>query len=50
MVMATTRSGEATKAWVAGLASFRPVKLRLYEEMMELGSPFFTSLIGWSAL
>jgi hypothetical protein len=29
MVMATTRSGEVTKEWVAGLASLRPVKLRL---------------------
>jgi hypothetical protein len=28
---AVTISGEATKAWVAGLASLRPVKLRLYE-------------------
>ena len=27
--MAVTISGEATKAWVAGLASLRPVKLRL---------------------
>jgi hypothetical protein len=27
--MATTRSGEVTKEWVAGLASLRPVKLRL---------------------
>lgn len=26
---AVTSSGEATNAWVAGLASFRPVKLRL---------------------
>ena len=29
---------------MAGLASLRPVKLRLYDEMMELASPFFTSL------
>jgi hypothetical protein len=29
--IAVTISGEATKAWVAGLASLRPVKLRLYE-------------------
>jgi hypothetical protein len=28
---AVTMSGEATKAWVAGLASLRPVKLRLYD-------------------
>ena len=28
---AVTISGEATKAWVAGFASLRPVKLRLYE-------------------
>lgn len=28
---AVTISGEATNAWVAGLASLRPVKLRLYE-------------------
>ena len=28
---AVTMSGEATNAWVAGLASLRPVKLRLYE-------------------
>lgn len=28
-IMAVTRSGEATKACVAGLASFRPVKFRL---------------------
>lgn len=37
-VMATTRSGEVTKEWVAGLPSLRPVKLRLYEEMIEFGS------------
>jgi hypothetical protein len=29
MDIATTRSGEVTKEWVAGLASLRPVKLRL---------------------
>jgi hypothetical protein len=29
MVKATTKSGEVTKEWVAGLASLRPVKLRL---------------------
>jgi hypothetical protein len=29
MVMATVRSGEVTKEWVAGLASLRPVKFRL---------------------
>jgi hypothetical protein len=39
MDMATTRSGEVTKEWVAGLASLRPVKLRLYDEMMELAVP-----------
>jgi hypothetical protein len=41
---AVTRSGEVTKAWVAGLASLRPVKFRLYEERIELTSPFLTSL------
>ena len=29
--MAVTMSGEATKAYVAGLASLRPVKLLLYK-------------------
>lgn len=43
MVMARTSSGEVTKACVAGLASLRPVKLRLYEETMVLASPFLTS-------
>jgi hypothetical protein len=32
---AVTLSGEATKACVAGLASLRPVKLRLYDVMTE---------------
>ena len=31
--IAVTMSGEATKACVAGFASLRPVKLRLYEVM-----------------
>lgn len=31
--IAVTTSGDATKAWVAGLASLRPVKLRLYDVM-----------------
>lgn len=43
---AVTISGEATKACVAGLASLRPVKLRLYEVMMELASPFLTSCLS----
>ena len=29
---------------LAGLASLRPVKLRLYEDKIELASPFLTSL------
>ena len=32
--------GGATNAWVAGLASLRPVKLRLQEVMIELTPPF----------
>lgn len=42
-VKATTRSGDVTKEWVAGFASLRPVKLRLYDERIELASPFLTS-------
>lgn len=39
MVKAVTISGEATNAWVAGLASLRAAKLRLKLVMMLLGSP-----------
>lgn len=46
MVIATTRSGEVTKECVAGLASLRPVKLRLYDEMIELAVPFLTSRLS----
>ncbi len=38
-----TISGEATKAQVAGLASFRAAKLRLKLVMMEFRSPFWMS-------
>lgn len=41
--MAVTSSGEVTNAWVAGLASLRPIKLRLYEVTIVFFSPFFTS-------
>ena len=41
--MAVTKSGEATKACVAVLASLRPVKLRLYDVMIELAVPLGTS-------
>lgn len=41
--MAVTSSGDVTKAWVAGLASLRPMKLRLYDVTMVFFSPFFTS-------
>ncbi len=43
---ATTRSGEVTNEWVAGFASLRPVKLRLYDDKIELASPFFTSVLA----
>ena len=46
--MAVTSSGDVTKACVAGLASLRPVKLRLYEVTIVFFSPFFTScLFHW---
>ena len=38
-------SGDATKACVCGLASFRPVKLRLYEDTIVLRSPFLMSCL-----
>jgi hypothetical protein len=41
---AVTSSGDVTNAWVAGLASLRPVKLRLYDVTMVFFSPFLTSL------
>lgn len=41
---AVTISGEVTNAWVAGFASFRPVKFRLYEDTMVFRSPF---LVSW---
>jgi len=41
--IAVTSSGEATNACVFGLASLRPVKLRLYEVMME-----FLAFLGTS--
>lgn len=40
---AVTNSGEVTNACVAGLASLRPVKLRLYDETIVFLSPFFVS-------
>ncbi len=43
MTMATTRSGDVTKEWVAGFPSLRPVKFRLYDDRIELASPFLTS-------
>nr|CAD7575839.1 unnamed protein product [Timema californicum] len=41
---AVTSSGDVTKQCVAGLASLRPVKFRLYDVTMVFFSPFFTSL------
>ena len=43
MLRTVTNSGEVTKACVAGLASLRPVKFRLYEVTMVFFSPFFIS-------
>lgn len=43
---AVTSSGDVTKAWVAGLASLRPVKLRLYEFTIVFFSPFLTSFLS----
>jgi len=44
MDRAVTSSGDVTNAWVAGFASLRPVKFRLYDVTMVFFSPFFTSL------
>lgn len=44
MDRAVTNSGDVTNAWVAGLASLRPVKFRLYDVTIVFFSPFFTSL------
>lgn len=43
---AVTNSGEVTNAWVAGLASFLPVKFLLYEVTMVFFSPFATSFLS----
>ncbi len=40
MAKAVTISGDATKAWVAGLLSLRAAKLRLKLVMMLLASPW----------
>jgi hypothetical protein len=45
MARAVTISGEATNACVCGLASLRPVKLRLYDVTIVFFSPFFISFL-----
>ena len=45
MARAVTISGEVTKQCVAGLASLRPVKLRLYDVTIVFLVPFFTSCL-----
>lgn len=44
ILSAVTNSGDVTKACVAGFASLRPVKLRLYEVTIVFLSPFLMSL------
>ena len=41
-------SGDATNACVSGLASFLPVKFRLYEDTIVFLSPFLISCLKWT--
>ena len=46
IAMAVTVSGDVTKACVCGLASLRPVKLRLYDVTIVFLSPFLMSSLA----